>query len=71
MLKVAQVEIALACFWGFMFILECLGCLQMAPYLLDKQTDGCDSSHNWLMSLVIDLASLCGVEVKMAPVDAI
>ena len=28
----------------------------MAPYPLDKQTDDCNSPHNWLMSLAMDLA---------------
>ena len=29
------------------------------------------SPHNWLMSLAMDLAALCYVEVKMTPMDAI
>ena len=45
----------------------------MAPSPLDKQTARCNSSHDWLMSLAMDLAALCDsyVEVKMAPMDAI
>ena len=47
----------------------------MAPYLLAKQTAGCNSAHNWLitvMSLALDLAALCDyVEVKMALMDGV
>ena len=46
----------------------------MAPSpCLDKQTAGCNSLHNWLLNLAMDLAALCDtyVEVKMAPTDAI
>ena len=38
---------------------ECSGGLQMAPSSLDKKTAGCNSPHDWLMSLAIDLATLC------------
>ena len=43
---------------------EYSGGLQMAPSSLDKQTANCDSPHNWLMSLAIDLATCvtCGGE---------
>ena len=36
----------------------------MAPYLLDKRTVGCNSPHEWLMSLANDLAAfvICGGE---------
>ena len=45
----------------------------MAPSPLDKQTAGFNSPHDKLMSLAVDLASLCDiyVEVKMEPMDAI
>ena len=32
----------------------------MATYPLGKQTAGYNSPHNWLMSLAVDLATLCG-----------
>ena len=40
----------------------------MAPFPLDKHTAGCNSQHNWQMSLAMDLATLgdMHVEVKMA-----
>ena len=38
---------------------ECSGGIQMATSCLGKQTVDCDSPHDWLMSLAIDLASLC------------
>ena len=43
----------------------------MAQPPLDKQTAGCDSPHDWLMSLAMDLAALSDtyVEVKMAQMD--
>ena len=45
----------------------------MAPSPLDKQTASCNSPHDWLMSLAMDLAALCDIrmEVKMVPMDAI
>ena len=33
--------------------------LQMAPYPLDKQTAICNSPHDRLMSLAMDLATFC------------
>ena len=72
MLKVAQATFAAACFSGLSDIHECLGVLQMIPSPLDKQTADCDSLHDWLMSLAMDLAALCDMkEVKMTPLDAI
>ena len=38
---------------------ECLGGLQMASCSLDKQIADCDLPHDWIMSLVMDLAALC------------
>ena len=41
-------------------------------FTLDKQTAGCNSPHDWLMSLAMDLAALLlYVEVKMASMNAI
>ena len=40
----------------------------MAACPLDKQTAGCNSSHDWLMSLAMDLTALCGMWM---PVDVI
>ena len=36
----------------------------MATYPLDKQTAGCNSPHDWLVSLAMDLAAcvICGGE---------
>ena len=59
MLKVTRAAFA-ACFRGLSNIHECLGYLQMATYPLDKQTASC-SSHDWLVSLAMDLAALCDV----------
>ena len=58
-MKVTQAAFAVACFWGLLDIQECLNVLQMAPSPLDKQTAGCDSLHDWLMSLAMNLAALC------------
>ena len=57
-LKFAQAALGVACFWGFSDVYKCLGRLQMAPSPLDKQTASCDLSHDWLMSLAMDLAAL-------------
>ena len=50
---------AVACFWGLSDVHKHLGHLQMAPYPLDKQKDGWNLSHDWLMSLAMDLPVLC------------
>ena len=71
MLKVALAVFAVARFWGLLDVHECLGFLQMVAYPLGKQTAGCNSRYEWLMSLAMNLAALCNVEVKMAPMDAI
>ena len=57
-LKVAQATFAAACFWGLSDIYKCSGQLQMALHPLDKQTASCNSPHDWLMSLAMDLAAL-------------
>ena len=59
MLKVAQAAFVVACFCGLSDVHECFVCLQTAAYPIDKQTAGCNSSHDWLMSLAMDLAALC------------
>ena len=73
MLEVARATFTVARFWGLSDIHKCSGHLQKATYPLDKQTAGCNSPHNWLMSLAMDSAVLCDsyVVVKMAPMDAI
>ena len=59
MLKVAQAAFAMACFLGLSDIHKCQGGFQKAPSPLDKQTASCNSPHDWLMSLTMDLAALC------------
>ena len=59
MLKVSQAAFAVACFGVLSDVHESSGRLQMAAYPLGKQTAGCNSPHNWLMSLAMDLAALC------------
>ena len=59
MLKVARAAFAGACFSGLSDVHECTGRLQMAAYPLSKQTAGCNSPHDWLMSLAMDLTALC------------
>ena len=59
MLKVARAAFAVVCFLGLSDVHECTGHLQMAEYPLDKQTAGCNSPHDWLMSLAMDLTALC------------
>ena len=48
-----------ACFWGLSDIHVCSGRLQMAACPLGKQTAGCNSPYDCLMSLAMDLAALC------------
>ena len=73
MLKGSWAAFAVAWFCGLSDVHECTGRTQMAAYPLDKQTAGCNSPHDWLMTLAMDLTALCDtyVEVKMTPVDAI
>ena len=59
MLKVARAAFAVACFSGLSDVYKCMGRLQMAAYPLDKQTAGCNSPHDWPMSLAMDLTALC------------
>ena len=59
MLKDGQAAFAVACFLGLSDIYECLGNLQMTACPLGKQTADCNSPHDWLMSLTMDLTALC------------
>ena len=59
MLKVTRAAFPMACFSGLSDVYECSGGLQMATYSLDKQTAGCNSPHDWLVCLAMDLAALC------------
>ena len=59
MLKVAWAPFAVVCCWGLLDVHECTGRLQMAAYPLGKQTAGCNSPHDWLMSLAMDSTALC------------
>ena len=59
MLKVTRAAFAVASFLGLSDIHECSGGLRMATYPLDKQTAGCNSTHDWLVCLAMDLAALC------------
>ena len=56
-LKGVQAAFAVACFRGLIGIHEYSGSLKMAPSPLDKQTAGCNSPHDCLMSLALDLAA--------------
>ena len=59
LLKVEQSAFTQASFSSLSDIHRCSGGLQMVPSSLDKQTFGCDSPHDWLMILAMDLAALC------------
>ena len=59
MVNVTLAIFAVAYFWSLSDIHEPLGQLQKAPYPLDKQTPGCQTPHDWLMRLAVDLAALC------------
>ena len=71
LLKVKQFAVTQASFSSLSDIHKCSDGLKMAPSFVDKQIADCNSPHNWLMSLAKDLAALCDMEVKMAPMDAI
>ena len=57
--KVARAAFAVACFSGLSDVHECSDGLQMATYPLDKQAASCNSPHDWLVCLAMDLAALC------------
>ena len=59
MLKVARAAFAMACCWVLSDVHNCTGRLQKTVYPLGKQTAVCNSSHDWLMSLAMDLTTLC------------
>ena len=59
MLKVAHAAFAVACFSGLSDVHKCMGRLKMSAYTLDKQTAGCNSPHDWWMSLAVALTALC------------
>ena len=59
LLKVEQSAFTQASFSSLSGIHKCSGGLYMAPSSLDKQTADCESLHNWMMSLTMDLAALC------------
>ena len=58
MLKVAQAAFVCDLFLRLVRHPRVLGLLQMTLYLLDKQTASCNSLHDWLMSLAINLVVL-------------
>ena len=59
LLKVEQSAFTQAFFSSLSGIHECSGSLEMAPSSFGKQTAGCESPHDWLMSLAMDLAAVC------------
>ena len=61
LLKVEESAFTQASFLSLFDIHMCSGDLQMALSSLGKQTADCESSHNWLMSLSMDLAALCDI----------
>ena len=58
-LKVEQSAFTQASFSSLSDVHKCSSGLRMASFSLDKQTANCDSPHNWLMSLAMDLIVLC------------
>ena len=60
-LKSSHICLSGSCFWGLSDIHEYPGCFQMATYPIDKHIAGCNSIHDWLMSLAMDLAALCDI----------
>ena len=59
LLKVDQSAFTQTSFSSLPDVHECSGGLHMALSSLDKETAGCNSPHEWLMSLAMGLASLC------------
>ena len=61
LLKAEQSAFTQVSFSSLSDIHECSGGLYMTPSSLGKQTAGCESPHNWLMSLAM-LCMTCGGE---------
>ena len=61
LLKVDQPAFTQTSFSSLSDVHECSGGLQIAPSSLDKETAGCNSPRDWLMSLAMDLAALCDI----------
>ena len=59
LLKVEQSAFIQAFFSSLSGVHECSGNLYMAPSSFGKQTASCESPHDWLMSLAMDLTALC------------
>ena len=59
LLKVEKSAFTQAFFSSLFGIHECSGSLKIARSSFGKQTAGCESPHDWLMSLAMDLAALC------------
>ena len=60
--KVIQSAFPVAFYLGLSDIHKCSGGFKMAPSPLNKQTASCNSPHDWLVSLTMDLAVcvICG-----------
>ena len=65
LLKVEQSAFTQSFFSSLYGVHECSGSLEIAPSSFVKQTAGCESPHDCLMSLAMDLAAVwvtCGGE---------
>ena len=61
LLKVEQSTFTQASFSSLSDIHVCSAGLQMAQSSLGKKTAYCESPHDWLMSLSMDLTALCDI----------
>ena len=59
LLKIKQSAFTQASFSSISDVHDCSSGLYIAPSSLGKQTADCESSHDWLLSLAMDLAALC------------
>ena len=73
LLKVKQSAFTQGSFSSLSGISRVLGWPLNDPSSLGKQPASCESPHDWLMSLAMDLAALCDMcmEVKMAAMEVI
>ena len=58
-MKVAQAAFAVALFLRLVRRPRVLGQFLNGSIFPDEQTAGCNSPHDWLMGLAMDLAALC------------
>ena len=59
---------AVAAFWGVSDVYKCPQCLQLALVAVNEKPPGCNSPHDCLVMLSIDLATFCAIYSTIMPI---